>query len=104
MKDLDYGAAVGLVVVCEADECENSRAEVGMVGPDVVDNPYVPYAWADVANTCCGYLLLDIAVVPRKALSRPRRDRRAAGRRRAGAASRCEEEPVRVAEEREGRR
>src|SRR4051794_32947813 len=96
VRDLRDRAAVGLVVVLQPEQRQHGRPMVGVIGPDTVLVAEVLDSRPDVAGPRAGDLVLDVAVVPREALARPRRDRRAGCLGYAGYAAGGEEEPVRV--------
>src|SRR5512146_2392838 len=92
------------IVIFEARQFQDRWAHVGVVGPGGI-HAKVLNAGAHVTNPRGGDLVLDVAVIPGKAVVGPCRNEGARARRGASRwwiSTGCEEEPVRIGERREG--
>src|SRR5713101_3495912 len=95
------------IVILQADQFQYGRAHISVIRPGGAINSTLVNPLADVTHPGRGDLVLNIAVVPGEALTCPRRNGGARGRRRAsrrGSPRGSKEEPVRVSERREGGR
>ena len=55
------------IVVLEPDEAQDRRPDVGMIAEDLAEPAFAEYAGTDHAEPGMGDLVLEIAMVPRKA-------------------------------------